>query len=114
MDIKSSDNNELNNQTKSGYVKLILLVVTILFAIITVLAVLQNGILAIFEYQFKNYGGVQVWVDLFIALSLFLVWMWFDAKEKNRNPWPWILITLFAGSFGPLLYLLFSKSNKNE
>ncbi len=45
-------------------------------------------------------------LDLVIALFLVLTWLWNDARTSGRNPWPWIGITLVAGSFGPLLYLL--------
>ena len=29
-----------------------------------------------------------------------------DAKQRGVNPWPFVLVTLVAGSFGPLSYLL--------
>ena len=34
------------------------------------------------------------------------IWMSYDARERGLPAWPFILITLVAGSFGPLLYLL--------
>ena len=53
-------------------------------------------------------GGLQVAFDLVIACLLISCWMVIDARAQGRNPWPYLLITLFAGSFGPLLYLLFA------
>ena len=52
------------------------------------------------------YAAGQVLADLVISLSLAMVWMWRDATATGRNPWPWIVLTLVAGSFGPLIYLL--------
>jgi len=31
-----------------------------------------------------------------------------------RNPYPWSVLTLAAGSFGPLLYLLSARSEQGE
>ena len=51
-------------------------------------------------------AGVQVLIDLVIALTLFLVWMWSDAKRRGISPLPYLVVTLFLGSIGALLYLL--------
>jgi hypothetical protein len=82
----------------------------IAFLVLTVVAVGQHGYLGIFTQQFEQVGGIQVLVDLVIALSLFLVWMWNDAKAAGRNPLPWLLLTLATGSIGALVYLLVYKS----
>lgn len=66
----------------------------------------QHGYWGIFEHQLGNTAGLQVLVDLALALTLVLRWLWADAKATGRNPVPWLLLTLAAGSFGPLLYLL--------
>jgi hypothetical protein len=76
------------------------------FAALSAAAVWQHGILGLFEPLFSNLAGAQVFVDLCIALTLFLVWMWGDAKRLGRNPWPWIVATLALGSLAPLAYLL--------
>lgn len=102
MENKSSDG-------ISGISKTILLIITIAFSILTALALWQLGPLGIFKHQFENFGGAQVLIDLVIVCSLMLVWIWDDSKKTNRKFWPWLLITLIAGSFGPLLYLLFRK-----
>lgn len=114
METNSTENNGMSIEADSRLIKTVLLTATVLFSVLTAAAVWQVGVLGIFEHQFKNFGGIQVWVDLVIALSFFMIWMWRDAKASNRNPWPWIIITLAAGSFGPLLYLLSSKSNKTK
>jgi hypothetical protein len=88
----------------------ILAVVLIAFLTLTAATVWQHGYLGIFAYEFQNLAGIQVLVDLVIALGLFVVWMWRDAKAAGRNPWPWLLLTLVTGSIGALAYLLADKS----
>jgi hypothetical protein len=88
----------------------IALVVTLIgFGVLTGLALWHHGYWGILEPHFKTFGAAQVFVDLVIALSLFLVWMWRDARASGRSPWPWLALTLAAGSFGPLFYLLFRR-----
>jgi hypothetical protein len=90
-----------------------LLILTLVpFSVLSAMAVLHHGYWGIFEVQFKSFAGVQVLADLVIALVLFLIWMWRDAKVTGRNPWPWIVLTLAAGSFGPLIYLLLAPGPK--
>ena len=92
----------------------ILLVVTlVLFGALTSVAVWHHGYRGIFETMFQSWAGVQVLVDLVITLVLVLVWMWRDAQVLKRSVWPYVLITLVAGSFGPLLYLLTRKTPGN-
>ena len=86
--------------------RLILVPVLVVFTVLSALALWHHGYWGILEPHFKSFGGGQVLMDLVIALSLVMVWMWQDARQHGRNPWPWILVTLVAGSFGPLLYLL--------
>ena len=84
----------------------LLLIVLVAFAALTAVAVAQHGVIGIFAWQLQNTAGLQVLVDLVIALGLVCVWMWRDAVASGRKPWPWLLVTLAVGSFGPLLYLL--------
>lgn len=89
--------------------KPVILAILVPFSAVTALAVWRQGYLGIFGHQLENWGGVQVLLDLAIALSLVLVWMWRDARAVGRNPWPWLVLTLMAGSFGPLIYLLTAR-----
>ena len=92
--------------------KLLIILVLILFASLTYVAVLDYGYFGIWKLQIQNFGTLQVLVDILIALSLVSIWMWSDAKKTNRIFWPWVFLTITLGSFGPLLYLLFKKSNQ--
>lgn len=92
--------------------RLVLILTLIGFAALSTVALWQYGYVAIFTMPLQTSAGTQVFVDLVIALTLFLVWMWRDAKMTGRNPWPWTIITLTLGSFGPLLYLLTSKTRQ--
>ena len=94
--------------------KLALVVVLAVFSALTVAAVMQHGYVGIFEYQFRSLAGLQVLADLGIALLLVLAWLWKDARENARNPYPWVALTLAAGSFGPLLYLLTARRGTSE
>lgn len=76
---------------------------------ITAGAIWMEGLAGIFAAIVQSYGSMQIFADLVIALTLVLVWMWRDAKSNGRNIWPWIVITLVAGSFGPLLYFISGK-----
>lgn len=86
--------------------KAVLGVIVLLFGVLTVYAVAQVGYWGIFEYHWHSPAGWQVITDLVIVCGLAIVWMVLDAKKIGRNPWPFVLITLAAGAFGPLSYLL--------
>lgn len=91
--------------------RVLLVVVFIAFSLFTAIAVWQHGIIGIIEPHFKNIATAQVFVDLVIALSLFLCWMWRDAKLAGRNPIPWLILVLATGSIAALLYLIIYKSD---
>lgn len=93
--------------------RIVIILVLIPFSILTAVALWQHGFLGIFEMEFQNFGTAQVFADLVIAEVLALVWMWSDSKRSNRLFWPWAFVTLTAGSFGPLLYLLFRKTDES-
>jgi hypothetical protein len=87
--------------------KILLLALSIAaFGALSAKALADVGYLGLFLPLFQSTGGLQVLVDLVIALALAIVWMVADARRSGRNPWPWVLLTLAAGSFGPLGYLL--------
>lgn len=86
--------------------RLLLILVLLGFSVLTAVALWQHGYWGIFAPLLQSTAGAQVLVDLVIALGLVMVWMWRDAQQQGRVVWPWLLLTLLAGSFGPLGYLL--------
>lgn len=93
--------------------KPILAFILIAFGIQGVYVLSQVGYSNIWIHNLNHIAGQQVFADLLIALSLVMVWIWRDAKATGRNVWPWVVLTLAAGSFGPLIYLLTRKSTTN-
>jgi hypothetical protein len=88
---------------------LALLVITGLFGALTAVAFADVGILGIFRPHFQAWGPAQVFADLVILAGLACFWMARDARERGLNPWPFVILTVLAGSFGPLLYLIFRE-----
>ena len=84
-------------------------IVILPFTLLTAYTLWDVGALAVFEHQAATSGGWQVFTDLAIALLLIMAWMVPHARRHGRNPWPYVVLTLVAGSFGPLLYLILSK-----
>ncbi len=84
---------------------LVLVAVLAAFGVLSALALMEVGYFGILEPHFRSWGGAQVFADLVIVCVLACTWMRRDARERGMSAWPFILITVVAGSFGPLLYL---------
>ncbi len=84
----------------------ILFLVIAAFGLLTTLALMDVGYFGILAPHFKSYGEAQVLADLVILGLLACIWMARDARDSGIPAWPFIGLTLVAGSFGPLLYLV--------
>ena len=76
------------------------------FGVLTTLALLDVGYFGIIEPHFRSWGAAQVFVDLVIVCTLACFWIASDAPTRGLTAWPFIVLTLVAGSFGPLVYLV--------
>ncbi len=84
----------------------LLLAILALFGTLTGIALMDVGYFGIIEPHFKSWGAGQVLADLVIMCVLACVWMVGNARMRGTNVWPFVVLTLVAGSFGPLAYLL--------
>lgn len=83
-----------------------LLAAIIAFGALSAKALADHGYWGIIAPHFETFGAAQVLTDLVILAVLACVWMVSDARTRGLNPWPFVALTLAAGSFGPLFYLL--------
>lgn len=89
----------------------LLLIVFAAFGIYSGYVMLQLGYLGLWQALLSNLAGWQVVLDLLIASLLLLGFLWRDAQQRGRRFWPYAVLTLAAGSFGPLLYLLLTPKS---
>lgn len=84
----------------------ILIVVLVAFTLYTATVVAGHGYTGFLSLALAEPWGGQIFVDLVIALTLFLVWMLGDARERGLPAWPYALLVLTTGSIGALAYLV--------
>jgi hypothetical protein len=63
------------------------------------------GTAGFLDAALANAATVVVFIDLPIALTMVAVWMVRDAAQRGATVLPYVLLTLFLGGMGPLLYL---------
>ena len=78
----------------------------LLFVMLTVIAIRDHGYMGFFDLALANSATTLLFFDLVICLTLIAVWMVPDAKRRGHNAWPYLIIALFFGAAGPLLYLI--------
>ncbi|MEZ5657153.1 MAG: DUF2834 domain-containing protein [Burkholderiaceae bacterium] len=76
------------------------------FGALSLYAMAEVGYFGIWQAGLAGPGALQLLADLLIVCTLVMTWMVTDARRHGITVWPFIVITLAAGSFGPLLYLL--------
>jgi hypothetical protein len=76
------------------------------FIALTGYAVYHYGYLAFFDLWSMNAIQLQIFIDLVIALSIVMAWIWRDARERGLSATPYLVMTLFLGSIGPMIYLI--------
>lgn len=87
----------------------VLFLVLAAFGAYSAYAMWQVGYLGIWQAGLANVGALQVLLDLVVSSLLLTGYVARDCRAAGRPWWPWALITLAAGSFGTLAYLLFGQ-----
>jgi ABC-type Fe3+-siderophore transport system permease subunit len=88
---------------------LALTIVVMLFGTLSAIALLDVGYLGLITPHFKAWGAGQVFADLVIMCVLGCLWMVSDSRQRGTSAWPFVVLTLVAGSFGPLCYLMWRE-----
>jgi hypothetical protein len=76
------------------------------FGAYTIAAFVEHGLIGFIEEAVENLATVQVLIDLSIVATLALIWMYRDSRSSGVPFLPYAVLTVLAGSFGPLSYLL--------
>lgn len=76
------------------------------FSAYSLYAMWAVGYFGIWQAGMASVGAWQLLLDFVITSFILLGFIARDAKATHRKVWPYAVITLAAGSFGPLLYLL--------
>ena len=87
----------------------LLALILLAFGAYSIYVMWDFGYLGIWRAGFANAAALQILLDLVITCLLISSWMIADARTKGLTAWPFVGITLAAGSFGPLLYLLYRE-----
>jgi hypothetical protein len=89
--------------------KTLLWPVALAFAAFSTWVLWQLGYFGIWQGGFANLGSTQITFDLIIACTLLVGYIARDCRARGQAWWPWALLTLVAGSLGPLAYLLWPR-----
>jgi len=76
------------------------------FSIYTAIVVVNHGYTGFIDLALTGGWGAQVFIDLCIALALFMIWLVPDARERGIPAWPYIIGILTTGSVAALAYLV--------
>jgi hypothetical protein len=82
------------------------------FGAFSLYAMWEVGLLGIWQAGMASVGAWQVLLDLVVMSGVALGFIVRDARQTGRKVWPFALLTIVAGSFGPLLYLLLAPSSR--
>ncbi len=97
---------------RQNHARLLAIALLVPFGLISAYAVSRVGYTGILAHALDGPAGWQLAADLVVALVLVLAWLIPTARQEGRSPWPWVAVTLFLGSFGPLLYLVTRKGRQ--
>lgn len=86
--------------------KILLYLLLAAFGLFSSWVIYVHGYFGLWQTGFANAGTLQILLDLIIACTVLMVWMLQDAPARGLNPWPYVLMTLFGGSIGVLVYLI--------
>lgn len=81
------------------------LAVLVPFTAFSLYVVAEHGPLGFLPLHREGWG-LQIFLDLVIALLIGLTWMVPEARTRGINPWPYVVGTFLLGSISVLGYLV--------
>ena len=75
-------------------------ILSILFALYTLAAIVNEGVFAFWPEHIRNMWGNQIWFDLLLAVGLGWFLIVQRAKAVNMNIFPWLIIVICSGCIG--------------
>ncbi|MEO1733689.1 MAG: hypothetical protein AAFR45_08700 [Pseudomonadota bacterium] len=70
------------------------------FTLWTGAAVLAEGLFGFWDNHVQSLWGIQVWVDLLIAIAIGWSFLAPRARQVGMSPWPWLAFTGCTGCIG--------------
>ena len=86
--------------------RVVVLAVLLPFLAFSLWVVEKAGPLGFLELAGREPWGLQMLLDLAIALFFVSGWMIKDARRRGITAWPFVVATIAVGSIGPLAYLV--------
>jgi hypothetical protein len=74
------------------------------FGAFSMWVVITQGYFGFIELAGREPWGLQMLVDLVIALTVAVGWMTTDARKRRIASWPYVVATVALGSLGVLAY----------
>lgn len=84
----------------------ILVVVFFSFTVFSLFVTVSDGFSGLLGVVMREKWGLQMLLDLAIALTVAWTWLRHDAKARGITAWPYQLATLPLGSIAVLAYLV--------
>ncbi len=81
-------------------------VVLVAFSAFSTVVVMAEGYWGFLTLAANEPWGLQVFLDLTLAMGMLWLFLWGDAREQGISPWPYLIATPFVGSMSPLVYLI--------
>ncbi|MCE8554474.1 hypothetical protein KBY29_09165 [Ruegeria pomeroyi] len=75
-------------------------VVSAAFLVYSLWTVASEGPLGFWDNHVQNLWGLQVWLDLLIAVGIGFALLAREARALGMNPAPWLVLTLCTGCIG--------------
>ncbi|MEO6278423.1 DUF2834 domain-containing protein [Roseateles sp.] len=91
-----------------------LILITAAFGAFSLYAMWQVGFIGLWQGGLANIGAQQITLDLIVSSLLLIGFVARDCRAQGRPWWPWALLTLAAGSFGTLAYLLLAAPRQHR